>query len=60
MYPMGPLLMGMSLNITVFSFGDSIDFGLMVCPEAVPDPEVLAEGISIALDELEAAAPAPG
>ncbi len=57
MYPMGPLLMGMSLNITVFSFGGSIDFGLMVCPEAVPDPEVLAEGIGLALEELEAAAP---
>ena len=40
---MGPLLMGMSLNITVFSYCGHIDFGFMVCPEAVPDPFPLAD-----------------
>ena len=55
MYPMGPLLFGMSLNITVFSLNGMLDFGFMSCPESVPDPEFIADGIEIGLDELEAA-----
>jgi diacylglycerol O-acyltransferase len=55
MYPMGPLLMGMSLNITVFSIDGSLDVGFMSCPEAVPDPQYIADGIELALQELEAA-----
>lgn len=58
MYPMGPLLMGMSLNITVFSYDGNIDFGFMVCPESIPNPGFLADGIPLAMDELEAAAAA--
>ena len=55
-YPMGPLLYGTGINITVFSYMGSIDFGFMVCPELVPDHWSLAEGIPIALDELLTAA----
>ena len=54
-YPMGPLLMGMSLNITVFSYRDNVDFGFLVCPDAVPDPFRIADGVDPALDALEAA-----
>lgn len=57
-YPMGPLLMGMSLNITVFSYRGKVDFGFMSCPEAVPDPYQIADGIEPALAALEAAIPA--
>ena len=56
-YPMGPLLMGMSLNITVFSYRGKVDFGFMVCPQAVPDPFLIANGIEPALAELEKAIP---
>lgn len=56
LYPMGPLLFEMGLNITVMSYCDSIDFGLMCCPELIPDPETIAEGIELALAELEEAA----
>jgi WS/DGAT/MGAT family acyltransferase len=56
MYPMGPLLFGMSLNITVFSLNGMLDFGFMSCPESVPHPEMIADGIEIGLDELESAA----
>ncbi len=56
-YPMGPLLMGMSLNITVFSYCGNVDFGFMVCPGAVPDPFLIADRIEPALAELEAAIP---
>ena len=34
MYPMGPLLYGTGINITVFSYLDNIDFGFMVRPRA--------------------------
>jgi diacylglycerol O-acyltransferase / wax synthase len=54
MYPMGPLLLGTGLNITVISYCDSIDFGFLCCPEMVPEPAAIAEGIPIALEELEA------
>jgi diacylglycerol O-acyltransferase len=57
-YPMGPLLMGMSLNITVFSYRGKVDFGFMSCPEAVPDPYQIADRIEPALAALEAAVPA--
>jgi len=55
MYPMGPLLMGMALNITVFSCGGHLDFGLMCCPTAVEEVGQIARNLEIALDELEAA-----
>ena len=56
MYPMGPLLYGTGINVTVFSYVDSVDFGFMVCRDVVDDPWFIAEGVSIALDELLQAA----
>jgi diacylglycerol O-acyltransferase len=56
LYPMGPLLYGTGINITVFSYTGSIDFGFMVCRELVPHQWSLAEGIRVALDDLLAAA----
>jgi len=56
LYPMGPLLYGTGVNVTVFSYRDRVDFGFMVCREAVPDPWFLAEGIPLALEELKQAA----
>lgn len=57
LFPIGPLLMGMSLNITVFSYLDNVDFGFLTCPESVPDPFRIADGVMPALEALEAAAP---
>lgn len=53
--PMGPLLYGGGLNITVLSYCSAIHFGFLVCREAVPDPWPLAEGIGDALAELREA-----
>lgn len=55
MYPMGPLLFDMGLNITVLSYCEHIDFGFQACPDLVADPQVLADRIEVALDELESA-----
>ncbi len=52
LYPMGPLLYGTGVNVTVFSYEDGIDFGFMTDRELVPDAWELAEGIDLALEEL--------
>ena len=44
-YPFGPLMLGMGLNMTVMSYLDSVDFGLQVDPELVPDPWVISDRI---------------
>jgi WS/DGAT/MGAT family acyltransferase len=54
--PMGPLLYGGGLNITVLSYIDSLDFGFLACRELVPDLWTIANGIELALQELEKAA----
>ncbi|MCC7077002.1 MAG: wax ester/triacylglycerol synthase family O-acyltransferase [Acidimicrobiia bacterium] len=56
-FPMGPLLMGGGLNITVMSYCDSIDFGLLSCPDVVPDAWTISDAIPFALKELADAAP---
>ncbi|MGH9186582.1 MAG: WS/DGAT/MGAT family O-acyltransferase [Acidimicrobiales bacterium] len=57
--PLGPLLVGIGLTITVFSYEDRIDFGFMTCPELVPDVAALADAVPAAMAELEASAPVP-
>jgi diacylglycerol O-acyltransferase len=55
-YPFGPLMLGLGLNITVMSYIDSVDFGLQVDPELVPDPWQISDRIPDALAELTKAA----
>jgi diacylglycerol O-acyltransferase / wax synthase len=50
------LLDQMGLNITLFTFGDRVDFGLHVDPDLVEDPWAIADAIPDALAELMAAA----
>jgi diacylglycerol O-acyltransferase len=51
-YPMGPLLTGAGMNITVLSNLDRLDVGIMACPDLVEDPWSLAESLEICLEEL--------
>jgi diacylglycerol O-acyltransferase len=53
--PIGPIFDGAGLNITVMSYMDRLDFGLLGCPELLPDVDSLAGSIGAALDELERA-----
>ncbi len=46
----------MGVNITLLSYGDQIDFGVIADPDLVPDPFLIADGIPGALRELLAAA----
>jgi diacylglycerol O-acyltransferase len=55
-YPMGPVLEGAGLNITVMSYVDSIDIGFIAAPNLVPDLWDLADDVAPAFDELVALA----
>ncbi len=50
------LLDQMGLNITLYTFGERVDFGLHVDPDLIEDPWAIAAAIPAALGELMAAA----
>jgi WS/DGAT/MGAT family acyltransferase len=52
MYPMGPLLFGSGLNLTVVSNAARLDVGLLSCPDLVPDAWQIADRLEPALGEL--------
>lgn len=54
-FPMGPLLLGMGVNITVFSHDRQIDVGVFACPDLVADPKAIADRFEDALTDLETA-----
>jgi WS/DGAT/MGAT family acyltransferase len=55
-YPMGPVLEGAGLNVTMLSYRDSVDFGFLGATELLPDIWDLADGVPVAFDELHDAA----
>jgi WS/DGAT/MGAT family acyltransferase len=56
MYPMGPLNDGAGLNMTLISYLGQVHFGLVGCPDLLPDVDHLAELIPESLAELKKAA----
>ena len=52
-YSMGPLVEGCGLNITVWSYAGNLNFSLMGCKKAVPDIELLADGLFDAMTRLQ-------
>jgi len=51
-WSMGPILENIGLNITVWSYLDQLNFGLVACPDAVPDLRRLAGLLRDSLDEV--------
>jgi WS/DGAT/MGAT family acyltransferase len=51
-FPVGPIMDGGGLNMTVMSYLDQLDFGLQACPDVLPDIWSLADALPAALDEL--------
>jgi WS/DGAT/MGAT family acyltransferase len=56
LYPLGPIMDGAGLNVTVLSNMDSVGFGFISCRELMPDIWSLARCVPEALAELVAAA----
>jgi WS/DGAT/MGAT family acyltransferase len=51
-YPLGPLMEGAGMNITVVSYTGSVDFGVIACARSVPHAEDIALGFSAAVADL--------
>ncbi|NYJ03139.1 diacylglycerol O-acyltransferase [Nocardioides thalensis] len=51
-FSVGPLVDGIGLNVTVWSYVDRMNFSLLACPDLLPDVEALAAYLPAALDEL--------
>jgi WS/DGAT/MGAT family acyltransferase len=58
-WPLSIVEHGLGLNITVFSYCDSLDFGFTVAGDAVPDVDSLAQALSAAYVELQELSPTP-
>ncbi|UXA15281.1 wax ester/triacylglycerol synthase family O-acyltransferase [Mycobacterium sp. SMC-8] len=52
LYPLGPILHGSGLNITVMSLADKLDVGIISCPKLVDDLWDLADRFDAELKEL--------
>ena len=48
-YPVGPIIDGTGLNMTVMSYLDQLDFGLLACPDVFDDVWALADALHTAL-----------
>jgi WS/DGAT/MGAT family acyltransferase len=51
-YPMGPLIEGSGLNITVLTNLGNVDVGIIACPDLVPEVAELARGFEAGVAEL--------
>jgi WS/DGAT/MGAT family acyltransferase len=52
MYPVGPITEGVGLNVTIFSYLDQLQFGLLACRKLLPELDALAVSVDDALGEL--------
>ena len=55
-FPHGPIFEGSGLNITVMSYQESVDIGVIACRESVHDVSQLTESFVSAIARLKAAA----
>jgi diacylglycerol O-acyltransferase len=55
LYSMGPILEGIGLNITAWSFRDDLDVSVMGTPRTLPDPWALVDDLRASAAELTAA-----
>lgn len=55
-FPVSGVLDGIGINITVMSYQDSLEFGIVVDRELLDDPWQLLEALGAGLDELRSAA----
>ena len=59
-YPLSVITDGMGVNLTIISYRDRIDFGIIGDREEIPDVWFLADAVQAAFDELAALTRLPG
>ena len=52
LYSVGPLVDGVGLNVTAWSYTDRLNVGLLSCPDRLADLDEVAERMRAALGEL--------
>ncbi len=52
MYPIGPIIEGAAVNITVFSYLDTVYVGVLGCRDLVPDIDTIARGLRQSFESL--------
>lgn len=52
-YPMGPIMDGAGLNVTVLSYREHVDIGFMACSDLIPDVWDLSAAVDPAFDEIK-------
>jgi hypothetical protein len=56
-YPTSIVVHGVALNITVQTYNQSLEFGIIACGKAMPEVAELARHVQAAFDEFQALAP---
>jgi hypothetical protein len=51
-YPLGPLIDGAGMNLTVISNMGNLDVALIACPDLVSDPSLVTDGFAEGVDTL--------
>jgi diacylglycerol O-acyltransferase len=51
-WSVGPILEGVGLNVTVWSYLDRLHVGVLACRDHIDDPHEIADGMATALAEL--------
>ena len=54
-FPMGPVTDWSALNVTVVSYRRRLTFGVVACPDIVPDSDVLMDHLAAEIDALQLA-----
>ena len=60
LFSVGPILEGIGLNVTAWSYLDQLNLAAIACPDLCPDLRAITRGLGPALDELLARLPAAG
>ena len=58
LFSVGPILEGIGLNVTAWSYDGRLNFSLLGCPDLVADLRPIAQGLAPALESLRTTAPA--
>lgn len=56
LYSIGPILEGIGLNVTAWSFRDKLSFSILCCHRAIPEPTEIQQGLVATMKTMREAA----